>query len=130
MNELNQLENRLRSWIPRRPSPSIKKRLFPQAVALERELPDPIAWRWLAPAMALCIAALIVLARSPRAGFGDSSSYRLAPTFALSNLDFSTYFASAAQNDHNIVRTTFEWTNGAHSTTTPPSLFDKTGYRE
>jgi len=120
----------LRSWTPRRPSASIKRRLFPEAAPLERELPDPINWRWLAPAMALCIAALIVLANDRRSGFGEPSAYRLTPTtFALSNLDFATYFA-AAQNDRNILQTTFEWTNGGHSMTTPPSFFDRNRYRE
>jgi len=89
-------------------------------------MPDPIAWRWLAPAMVLCIATLILLARSPR----EQAGYRLAPTFALSNLDFSTYFASAGPNERNVLYTTFEWTNGSHSSTTAPSYFDKTGYRE
>ena len=79
MKELKQLENHLRSWTPRRPSASIKQRLFPQSAAVEMELPDAIHWRWLVPAMALCIGALIVLARSAGSGFGDSS-FRLAPT--------------------------------------------------
>ena len=127
MKELNQLENRLRSWTPRHPSPAIKRRLFPASVAAKVEMPDPIGWRWLAPAMALCILALIVLARTAQSGLGESASPRLS--LAMSNLDFATYYA-AAQNDHNIVRTTFEWTNGAHSTTTAPSVFDRTGYRE
>jgi len=71
MKELNQLENRLRSWTRVIRRPSIKRRLFPEAAALERELPDPINWRWLAPAMALCIAALIVLANNRHSGFGE-----------------------------------------------------------
>jgi len=91
---------------------------------VECELADPISWRWLAPAMALCIAALIVLARN------QPSAYRLTPTFALSNLDFATYFAAAGQNDRNILQTTFEWTNGGRSMTTPPSFFDRNRYRE
>jgi hypothetical protein len=89
---------------------------------------NPIAWRWLAPAMALCAVALIMLLRSPHAGFGQTNGARLNPTFALSNLDFSTYYADAGQNERNILQTTFEWTNGAHSTTTPPSVFDRTRY--
>jgi hypothetical protein len=99
-------------------------------VALEAVEAEPIAWRWLAPAMALCIVTLIVLARNPRAGLGDSARYRLMPTFALSNVDFSTYFAAAGQGDHNILQRTFEWTNGAHSSTTGPSIFERTGYQE
>src|ERR1043166_164792 len=130
MNEFNSLEKRLRSWTPRPPSPRIRRRLFAKAVPLERRTHDPIAWRWLAPAMALCVAALIVLARNPHSGFGGTAAYRVTPTFALSNLDFATYFAAAAQNDRNLLYSTFEWTNGGHSTTTAPSYFDRTGYRE
>ncbi len=97
---------------------------------MELELPDPINWRWLAPAMALCIAALLVLANNRRSGFGEPSAYPRTPTFALSNLDFATYFAAAIQNERNILQTTFEWTNGGHSMTTPPSFFDRNRYRE
>lgn len=119
----------MRSWTPRRPSASIKRRLFPQAPADENHLLNPIAWRWLAPAMTLCIGALIVLLRSPHAGFGQPNVPPLTPTFALSNLSFSTYYADAGQNERNILQATFfEWTNGAHSTTTPPSVFDRTRY--
>src|SRR5258708_7529772 len=130
MKDSNQLENRLRSWTPRRPSANIKRRLFPEIAEAEREAPDPISWRWLAPAMALCIGALIVLAKSAQPGLGESAN-RGVPTFvALSNLDFATFYAAAGQGDHNIISTTFKWTNGAHSTTTPPSYFDRTRYRE
>src|SRR5437763_1005758 len=75
-------------------------------------------------------AAMRCLAKIPRSGFADPSAYRLTPTFALSNLDFATYFAAASQKDHNIVQTTFEWTNGGRSMTTPPSFFDRNRYRE
>ena len=127
---MNQLENSLRSWTPRRPSASIKHRLFPNAAVVESELPDALAWRWLLPAMALFVGALLILAKSPHSGFGETSG-GLRPTFALSNLDFSTFYAAASQNEHNKVSgATFDWTNGAHSSTTAPSFFDRTGYRE
>ena len=120
----------MRSWTPRRPSASIKQRLFPKSAALESELPDPLAWRWLVPAMALFVGALIVLAKSPLSGLGESARL-LRPTFALSNLDFSTFYASAGQNEHNkLAAATFDWTKGGHSSTTAPSFFEKTGYRE
>jgi len=80
--------------------------------------------------MALFIGAVLVLAKSPHSGFGESAG-RLRPTFALSNLDCSTFYASAGQNEHNkLAGATFDWTNGAHSSTTAPSFFDRTGYRE
>ena len=120
----------MRSWTPRSPSASIKRRLFPKAATWQADLPHPIAWRWLAPAMALCFAALILLARSPQSALGRSGDNLLAPTFALSNLDFATYYAAAGQKERNLVHATFEWTNDAHSTTTAPSFRDGTGYRE
>src|ERR1051326_5919635 len=122
MNELNQLENRLSSWTPRSPSPSIKKLLFPKenGAAAADNWAQPISWRWLAPAMALCFGAVLVLAKSDGARVSDPRHARVMPTLALSNLDFATYFAAASQNDHNMLpaATTFEWTNGAHSSTT------------
>lgn len=122
----------MRSWTPRHPSARIKARLFPKAAAAsaEAEMPDPLTWRWLVPATALFIGAVILLAKSPRSSFGDPGSYAHTPQFALSNLDFSTYYAAASQNDHNVLHRTFELTNGPHSSTTPPSFFDRTGYRE
>ena len=78
--------------------------------------------------MAMCIGALIVLCVSSRSGPAEAAVPRL--TLAMSNVDFATYYAAAVQSDHNILSTTFEWTNGAHSTTTAPSVFDRTGYRE
>ena len=68
----------MRSWTPRRPSANIKRRLFPELAEAEREAPDPISWRWLAPAMALCVGALIVLAKSAQPGFGEPA-VRLVP---------------------------------------------------
>jgi len=78
--------------------------------------------------MAMCVGALILLSMSSRSGPAESAVPRL--TLAMSNVDFATYYAAAGQSDHNILSTTFEWTNGAHSTTTAPSVFDRPGYRE
>ncbi len=91
-------------------------------------MPNPIGWRWLTPALAACAAALIVLVKIYSGGFAGATGPRFPPTFALSNLDFSTFYAAAGQGDHNIVQTTFKWTNGAYSTTTAPSVFDRIGY--
>jgi len=82
--------------------------------------------------MAVFIAALIVLAKSAQPGLGKPVSGNV-PIFAFSNVDFATFYAAAGQpnqGDRNIISTTFEWTNGGHSTTTAPSVFDRTRYRE
>ena len=118
----------MHSWTPRRPSAGLKSRLFPKGPEAESDPADPIAWRWLAPAMGACVTALVFLAQSHN-GLGEHAAYRLTPTLALSNIDLATYYA-AAPSDHNLLQNTFEWTNGAHALSTPPSVIGRPDDRE
>src|SRR5271168_1745729 len=57
-NDLSQLENELASWMPRRPSPGLRQRLFAEVA-----VPSPLrsarpAWPWLAPATCLFVFSL------------------------------------------------------------------------
>src|SRR5690348_3639646 len=64
MNEkqMNLLESQLRSWRLRRPSPKVKRRLFPGAAADDTA---SFSLRWLAPAAACLLLALTIVNQGP-----------------------------------------------------------------
>src|SRR5882762_7908324 len=74
MKETNQLENQLRSWIPRRPSADLKARIFqhapsaaPGSTALAEEVfPWLSGFRWVAPGFAALLLSLVLLGRNPQ----------------------------------------------------------------
>src|SRR5262245_15666512 len=113
MNDWSQLEKQLRSWKPRRPSPGLKARLFPQATA---QAAEEFSWanalHWLAPAMAVLCLSTFMLARQPGIFLAPSAAGHVV----------SADYAAAEPGDHNIwPRATFEWTNSSGSTSTPGS---------
>ena len=140
MKELNQLENRLRSWIPRSPSPNLRSRLFPlqgaeletAAAATERSPAKPadLRWQWLAPAMALFIVSMTFFSRHSTGftPFIASPAASLVATVALNEPHLATYYAAATHSEHNVWPiTTFEWTNGSHTLSTAPPVLRTNG---
>src|SRR6266436_6748469 len=124
MNDLNQLENQLRSWIPRPPSARHKPRLFgwpePVAAAAGSGRADEAA-----AALALLMLSLILFGRSPRGWtqFISSPPISMVATVALSQPHLAPYCAAAQHGGYNVWPvTTFEWTNGGLCLTTPPSF--------
>ena len=113
MNDWNQLESRWRSWKPRRPSPGLKARLFPNGTAeAERDISWATTLHWFAPAMAVLCLSTFILTRQP-GNFAVPSSLNLV----------SGDYAAAAPGDHNVwPRATFHWTNSNGSTSTTGSL--------
>lgn len=97
MKEFDNLENQLRSWKPRQPSPSVKQNIFGSAVSSTAI--DPYAglgeWftlRWLAPAMAcLVIALLTVSQRDPRFQGMTTADHWIMGTITPSNRNFSVH---------------------------------------
>ena len=108
MNDLNQWEKQLRSWIPRPPSAGIKARLFSPPSPKKAE---PASVCWLAPAVACLCLVLAVLGwtRSPAASRANQ------PMFAsiLSNQNCMAFLGGrSSQIDLNLLhRVTFTWTN-------------------
>jgi hypothetical protein len=76
---MNLLENQLRSWRPRRPSPKLSQKLFRSSGAAEARL----SVRWLAPAMACLFLALTIVNQEP--GLTAGSSRPTAADGMLSN---------------------------------------------
>jgi len=110
MNEkqVHLLENQLRSWQPRRPSPRIKRKLFGATSAGES---GGLSLRWLAPAMACLFLALTIINQEP--GLSASAAHR-QPFMGMvsSNLNFTNILPGDRPTSRNGVSpASFEWTN-------------------
>jgi hypothetical protein len=102
--EMNLLETQLRSWQPRRPSPKIKRRLFPAARPGEA---TGISLRWLVPAAACLLLALTIANQEPGLTGG---SVRPQPIMGLisSNLSYTNILP---EGRNGVAPPSFEWTN-------------------
>ncbi len=120
---MNDLENLLRSWTPRRPSAKLERRLFADeparaaaadtaTVAVSRSAPQTI-YRWLAPATAalLFISILWNQRGAPQVSFAQASSPLV--TSALSNQSLAAWLPGSFAREQNGVRgENLDWTNG------------------
>ena len=130
MKETNELETLLRSLAPRKPSFTIKQRLFSAASAgmeVPRSEPcgnqpetPPFRLAWLAPAtMALMLLCVLFNQRNPFPAAPGASGPMIA--VALSNQSGASWLpGSFASEQNNIPAETFEVTNGS---------FRHSGYR-
>lgn len=106
--EMSFLENQLRSWHPRRPSPKVKRRLFGVSEPTEAAI---LSLRWLIPAAACLLLALTIASQEP--GFSAVSSHR-EPMMGLisSNLSYVNVLSTQRPAGLNRISTAnFEWTN-------------------
>lgn len=127
MNETNELEMQLRSWVPRRPSAKLKHRIFGASVAADAAETPAFRLSWLAPATAtLCLMCLLFNQRNnPAMATGGSSGPIIA--MILSNQS-AAYLPGSFQSDQNrLPADTFEWTNAGSSTSSIRSLFLQKG---
>lgn len=111
MDEMNQLEERLRSWTLRRPSRKLEKRLFASDAAA-------MAWSRLAGVFAP-VAACLVLTLASWKQFqgpmlaGENLQSELV-AMSMSNQSYAPYLAGNLQSTANRWDT-FEWTNRGYS---------------
>lgn len=132
MNDWNQLENQLHSWIPRRPSGSLKARLFAApltgtAIPAQALIPMPLTLRWLAPALAVLVLALVLWNPAPQAltQFISSPPISMVATVSLSDAHLAAYCDASTHSGYNALSgATFEWTNGSLSLTTAVPVFN------
>lgn len=139
---MNQLEEQLRSWVPRRPSPRLercgRKAEAAAAAALRRARNRPhqnwalgrIDWpglsglrlaRTVAPALA-CLLLTAAILRQPGQGLispGPDQPAMIA--LAMSNQNFAAYLPGSFQPTANRLDT-FGWTNGSGSPSSMRSL--------
>jgi len=119
----------LHSWIPRRPSAGLKRRIAAAATdraAASDATPLPVpSFRlaWLAPAaMAMFLVCVLFNQHSTAFLTGSGNSGAMVAA-ALSNQSAAPWIPgtfAAAQN--RLPAKSFEWTNGAGSTSSTPSL--------
>lgn len=103
------LENQLRSWQPRRPSPRIKRKLFRSA---KTEDSSGFSLSWLAPAAACLLLALTIVNQEPTLSAAAAHRYQPMLGVISSNLNYTGVIAGNRANARNgISPTSFEWTN-------------------
>jgi hypothetical protein len=91
MSEWNSLENDLRKWAPRRPSPELRSRIFGSAPAVAATPPIRLAdlSRWLVPAFGCFLLMIATL----------SNHYRVHDVFPLTMTNLLLSENSTAYND-------------------------------
>lgn len=128
MNEMNELERRLQSWVPRRPSAKLKQRLFAGPGNLPLKAPETPAFKlsWLAPAAAtLFLMCVLFNQRNPAVVPSGSAGPVMAMIF--SNQSAAYIPGSFQQEQNRLPADTFEWTNAGSSTSSIRSLFLQKG---
>lgn len=110
MNNWNQLENHLRHWTPRPPSPRLRQQLFAQpAPRTARWIIRP-ALGWLMPALgALILAALVACQDNPQA------QTRSHPLLASGFANWVSEYESSLTGERNVLTKNLEWTNAGPS---------------
>ena len=113
-NEMKSLEDRLRSWRPRRPSATLKWRLF---LAHAASVPRMIRLAgWLTPATACAVMTMLVLNSENAAPAGGSRQpFAMA---MLSNQSYAVSVTSRQSEQNNLSVFTFDWTNRSGSDST------------
>ena len=128
MIEMNELEKQLSSWVPRRPSARLEKRIFaPSFVAAGQSLvasPKAPAFRfsWLAPAtVAFLLMCVLFNQHNSQAISGSANPGMIA--VALSNQSAAAWLPGSFSRERNgLPNGSFEWTNGNGSTSSIRSL--------
>jgi len=110
MNEMNELETQLRSWVPRRPSAKLERRLFSPRRAFHR---PTLGFRWLAPVTAAFVVLCVLMTQrnGPSNSLATPSNTMIAA--ALSNQLAAGWLPGSLSREQNALPSeTFEWTNG------------------
>ena len=125
MKELNPLEKILNSWVPRRPSDRIRRRLFRDLKEPRRvDRPPRIAWSWLAPVTACLILSVFSVAGLLTSRITTGLPLVSLDAFAVTNqidcdskgLRLAAYQRPQFHSDRNrLPRYTFDSTNLAIS---------------
>ncbi len=107
---MNELEMQLRSWVPRRPSARLERRLFGSRPAPRK---PTLGFRWLAPVTAAFVVLCVLMSQRN----GPSSSLS-TPSNTMIAAALSNQFAAGglpgtlAREQNALPNETFEWTNG------------------
>jgi hypothetical protein len=138
MIDMNELETQLRSWVPRRLSPKLERRIFARRApkTAGAKVSDPTGDQaaghiatpsfrlsWLAPAtLALLLICMLFNQHNIQALSGASEATPMIAV-ALSNQNVAPWLpGSFAREQNGLPNETFEWTNGSRSTSSISSL--------
>jgi hypothetical protein len=117
MKEMSSFEIQLHSWELRRPSATLKHRIFGQPSRQPSSRPDLLlAFRWLAPAAACALLATTVL--NHQSGISTAAP-RPDPMVAMirSNQSAAAEFSNnVARTGRTLAASGFGWTNRSDST--------------
>lgn len=109
---MKSLENRLRSWRPRRPSVTLKWRLFlgQMGSAATGQGARLLKFAgWLTPAAACALLALLSL--NSENGIAPGRRHPLSFAGLMSNQSYAVYLTSRQSVQNNLSPVTFDWTN-------------------
>ena len=108
---MKELENRLRSWRPRRASATLKWRLF---LARAANVPRMVRLAgWLTPATVCALLTMLIL-NSENAV--PASGHRQPSIMAMmSNQSYAVFATSRQSEQNNLSAFSFDWTNGSSS---------------
>ncbi len=114
---MKSLEEQVRSWKPRRPSPALERRLFPQRASEYRS--ELLAW--LVPAT-VCVVMVMMTSHQPEnpALAGETRESAMIPA-AMSNQSYAPFLPGSFQRSANRLDT-FEWTKAVSFTSSIGSL--------
>jgi hypothetical protein len=112
---MKSLENRLRSWRPRRASATLSWRLF---LARAANVPRTVRIAgWLTPATACALLTMLVLnSENAAPGSGPRQPSVMA---MMSNQSYAVSVTSRQSEQNNLSVFTFDWTNGGGSGSLP-----------
>jgi hypothetical protein len=124
MNDLNQLEKQLQSWIPRPPSAKLKAQLFAAVPAVAPSSFGAMpAWVQFAPvACILLLLMLFCLPRRERSAYLAVSGGSNILASLSSNLLAGCATDMRAQRQNVWREVTFDWTKDGHSLSTTGSF--------
>jgi hypothetical protein len=121
MKDMEQLENQLSSWVPRRPSAKLERRLFARHEGTETGQEQALGLRWLAPAMVAFVMLCILF--NQRQGGIAASGANSGHLLAIISSNQSAYLPPSVLRPQNRPsENTFEWTNGSSFTSSVRSL--------
>jgi hypothetical protein len=110
MSELNELEMQLRSWVPRRPSARLKRRLFRQPTPAQ-EPEASFRLSWMPPATAALLLLCVLFNQHSSQAISSAGSNAMVAV-AISNQSAVSWLSGSFCEHNGLPNGTFEWTNG------------------
>jgi hypothetical protein len=108
MNEMKPLEAQLKSWMPRRPSAALERKLFG---APAPRPPPARCFGWLAPAAACLLVVGAMVHQRGGTTLSIAPDHEELVAMSLSNQSYAAYLPGSFQREQNRWDT-FEWTRG------------------